>query len=268
LQAAARYVASTDPTIISSEDLVQLESFRKLVRVDARHLSHKNRERLAALDRPEMERRFRMMPEECFARADELLAAGKLAAAAHLHKATLAVAILICKPLRRKNLAELDFHRHFRRDSRGRIIEMRVPASEVHKSQVDVEACLSPQLAARIQKHWSIYRPIIVSGHEASALFANDKGRPLLPDTLATSVIDLVRKWIGIEFNLHLVRHWAASILFDEDPRNGPLVQSLLGQMNPASSSKYGSRRTRAAHRRYTEILERRMKRRKKGGGE
>jgi integrase len=267
LRAAARYVAATDPTIVSSEDLAQLDSFRKLVRVDARRLSHDTRERLAALETPDMERRFRMMSDECFARADEHLAAGKPAAAAHLHKAALALAILICKPLRRKNLAELDFHRHFRRDSRGRIIEMRVPAREVHKSQVDIEACLSPQLAARIEKHWSTYRPLIVSDRQASALFANDKGRPLNPNTLASSVINLVGKWIGIEFNLHLVRHWAASVLFDEDPRNGPLVQSLLGQMNPASSSKYGSRRTRAAHRRYTEILESRMKRRKKGDG-
>ena len=265
LRDVARYIAATDPSVLSQVDLVKVEGYRKLVRVDTRHLTKKNRDRLAVLDTPEMERRFLRLSDDCFARADELLAAGQAVKAAQLHKRALAFAILICKPLRRANLAELDYHRHFRRDDNDRIIALHIPAEEVHKSQVEVEAFLPPKLIHRVEKHWCVYRPILVTRKDTSALFANKEGQPLHPDTLAGSVMALIEKWIGVECNVHLIRHWSACVLFDDDPRNGAVVQHLLGHMNPASGDKYGARRTRAAHRIYSELLQRRLNAHRRG---
>jgi site-specific recombinase XerD len=265
LRDVARFVAATDPSALSQADLAKVEGYRKLVRVDTRHLTKKNRDRLAVLDTPEMERRFLRLSDDCFARADELLTAGQAMKAAQLHKRALAFAILICKPLRRANLVELDYFRHFRRDDNDRIIALHIPAEEVHKSQVEVEAFLPPKLIHRVEKHWCVYRPILVTRKGTSALFANKEGQPLHPDTLAGSVMALIAKWIGVECNVHLIRHWSASVLFEEDPRNGAVVQHLLGHMNPASGDKYGARRTRAAHRIYAELLQRRLTAHRRG---
>jgi integrase len=255
----ARYVRATDPASLSDADLLTIRGYCKLVRVPNAHLLAKvTRDRLAILESPDTEERFLRIPDEAFDEADRLLAEGRRSQAAHLHQAALALAIDICKPLRGGMLARLD-QRHFQRDDHGRIIALHIPAEEMEKSKIEVEAAISRKLANRITRHERVYIPIIVNGNATTALFPNSSGRSMNRVRLSQAVVTLVEKKIGIAFNLHLLRHWAANLILDEDPRNGAIVQHLLTHRSPMSKSRYGAARTRSAHRQYASMLDRKV---------
>jgi integrase len=255
----ARYVRATDPAFLSEADLLTIRGYCKLVRVPNGHLLSKvTRDRLAILENPDTEERFLRIPDEAFADADRLLAEGRRSQAAHLHQAALVLALGFCAPLRGGMFTKLE-KRHFQRDLRGRPIGLRIPAEEVEKSTVEIEAEIPRKLGARIVRHENVYVPIITMGKPTTALFPNPSGAPLHRVQLAQAVVRLVKNKIGIPFNLHITRHWAADVIFDDDPRNGSIVQHLLAHRNPTSKRRYGASRTRSAHRQYANMLDRKV---------
>jgi integrase len=261
-------VHEIDPSSVTADDVAKIEGFQKLIRVPNSHLlAKKTRDRLAVLEDPDTEERFLRVAYEAFEDADSLFATGQTWQAAYLHRAALALALLILKPLRRGMLSLVDSSRHFQCDRQGRVIALRIPAEEVEKSPVELEAEIPRKLSNRIARQERVYIPIITKGRSTTALFPNRNGRPTHRDQLAQSIVDLIESRIGIEFNVHLIRHWVADIMFDDDPRNGPNVQHLLGQRNPLSRNKYGAARIRSAHRNYAQVLDRRVAtlRRRKG---
>jgi hypothetical protein len=257
---AASYVHAVGPTSLSDCDLTTVRAYCKLVRLSNAHLLPKRvRERLAVLEDPDTEERFLRIPDEAFDEADRLLAEERPSQAAHLHQAALGLAFEIFKPLRRGMLSKLDTQRHFLRDSRGRVIGLRIPAEEVEKSMVDIEAAIPRQISQQIARHERIYIPIITDGTPTTALFPNLQGKSLHRNQLAQSIVRLVRDKLGIQFNIQLVRHWATDVILDEDPRNGAIAQHVLGHRNPASKRRYGAARTRSAHRHYANLLDRKI---------
>jgi integrase len=268
LRDAARFVHAIDPSSMTADHLTKIEGFRKLIHVPNSHLlSKKTRDRLTALEDPDVEERFLRLADEAFEEADILLAGGQCRDAAYLHQAALALAMLILKAPRNGMLSLFDRKRHFHRDRRGRVTALRVPADEVEKSTVALEADVPRKISNRIARHEQVYIPIIVNGNVTTALFPNCHGKPTHRDQLAQAICELVESRIGIEFNVHLVRHWGANIILDDDPRNGPIVQHFLGQRSPMSKRRYGAPRTRSAHRKYAELLDRKVTRLRRGKG-
>ena len=69
----------------------------------------------------------------------------------------------------------------------------------------------------------------------------------------------MVRDAVGAEFNLHLVRHLVATLLYDADPDNGPVAQRVLGHAQLKTTERiYGTLRTRGAQRNWADLLDRR----------
>ncbi len=67
-----------------------------------------------------------------------------------------------------------------------------------------------------------------------------------------------MRDAIGVEFNPHLIRHLAATLLYDEDTNSGPVAQRLLGHSQlKTTEGMYGVRSTRGAQRVWADLLDR-----------
>ena len=172
--------------------------------------------------------------------------------AARLSQRALALAILFTKPLRVENLVALDLARHFRRDSKGRVISIRIPGSET-KSGRDIEAMLDRKLAMRFATHVKTYRPRL-PGSQSSALFPGPTGDPIDPATISRNLKRLIENQVGAEFNPHLVRHLIPTLLFAEDASNGPVAQRMLDHSQLKTTEKhYGTARTRGAQRAWAE---------------
>jgi integrase len=71
----------------------------------------------------------------------------------------------------------------------------------------------------------------------------------------------LVQNQIGAEFNAHLVRHIAVHLLLEDDADNMPVAQRLIGHGDLQMTERfYGAGRSRAAQRRWGDLLHRKMK--------
>lgn len=70
-------------------------------------------------------------------------------------------------------------------------------------------------------------------------------------------ITDTVRRHVGIKFNISLIRHLVATMLYEESPNAGPIVQRLLGHTQLKTSERmYGTRSTRSAHKVWAGMLE------------
>ena len=93
-------------------------------------------------------------------------------------------------------------------------------------------------------------------------------GNHIADRTLAQNVTDLVKRHVGAQFNVHLARHLAATLLLDDDEGNLPVAQALLGHADQKTTARfYAQQRTRGAQIKWMQTLEKRVESAKRGTG-
>ena len=210
---------------LDKTELDRLHALKKQVTHRYPGLGDRVRARLSQFDDARMLRDLLGLPRSLFEAADKLLRDGCPARAASVHEAGLALALLLLLPIRRRNLAALDFQRHLVRHGQGRVVLLRIPAAEV-KNGITLEAEVPQELARRLDRHIRIHRPALARTMTTTTwLFPGQGEGHRCPEVLANKVSKAVRNAVGAEFNLHLVRHLVATLLYDADTGNGPVVQ-------------------------------------------
>ena len=237
--------------------LKPLEEIREAVKVPRQGIKGRALARLEQFDDPAVLTRFFRLPREHFQAADKLKADGRNDQAARMHERALGLGLLQEQPMRRRTLLELDIEKHFRRDAKGRITTLSVPG-ELTKTGVEISVPLPDGLSRRISKHIKEHHPILCRGTASTWLFPGQGPRGHRADeTIARSVSKLVRDALGQEFNLHLVRHIAAMMLFDSNPNAGPVAQRLLGHRQLSTTEHYYGRiKTRGAQREWSDMVD------------
>jgi integrase len=240
-------------------------------------MTRRNRDRIAILEDPEILRRLIELPEKCYKIADRMMrASGKrtrpddpapepkgMYRAARIYQLALIMDILIHKPFRRSSLAKLNRETHFRYDKNGRPSYICIPGTETKTGQ-DEEMTLPGLLAERMYIFITKYRPFVVT-HESPFLFPGKYEGHINPQSLSNAVVEFVKDFIGIPFNTQILRHLTATLVFDEDPTNGPIAQRLLDHASlKTTQAMYGVQRTRGAQAEYARILEARQSRKPK----
>ena len=239
-----------------AETISELETLRSLVRPQKSGLSRRVRDRLAQFSTDEARSELFDLPQRGFEAADRMLRDGNPRAAAKQHEAALALAILLAQPIRVGNLAGLDITRHLARDRRHRLQRIVIVAGEV-KNRRDIDVILPRELAARIERHISVFRPHVPGHDEGSSLFPGRSGASRKPETIGRVLRRMVERQLGARFNAHLARHLAAEMLMEDDPNNIVVVQRLLGHADPkTTASIYGITRTSAAQGKYAGLVE------------
>lgn len=235
--------------------LEQLLAVRRMVRARHGGLSNRVQDRLAGLALPDERCRLYELPWRAFQVAERLLRDGGLARAAKLHETALALAIVLQHPLRLGNLASLDLEQHLLRDQRGRLVQVSIPASAV-KNRTNIRFDLPADLAARIERHIDRFRPHVPGHADGTALFPGRAGRPREAQSLGRHLRRIVEQQLGKRFHPHLARHLAVDVLLEADQGNLPVAQRLLGHRRiQTTEGIYGSRVTRAANRRFAELI-------------
>ena len=229
-----------------------------MVKAPAAEMRHKSRDRIAQFDDPRLLAAFFEMPYDLVLAADRMFKEGKPKRAAHLHQIALALGILQVKPLRRGNLAGLEYGRHFLTKGKRKDGQLSIPGHET-KNGAHLQAVFPERLASRIEKHISTYRPLIETT-PSPFLFPNPMGNHIADRTLAQNVTNLVKRHVGAQFNVHLARHLAATLLLDDDEGNLPVAQALLGHTDQKTTARfYAQQRTRGTQIKWMQTLEKRV---------
>jgi integrase len=162
---------------------------------------------------------------------------GELAGKSSLGKAdalacqvALAVAILLCLPIRRKNLSGLDLERHFvrRQDGTRQRVFIEIPAAET-KTKEPLAFELSARTAALLDFYLERCRPALAR-HASAWLFPGDKpGCHKSPERVAANLVKLVYDRTGLRVSIHRFRHIVGKIVLDNDPSQFETVRRLLG---------------------------------------
>lgn len=213
--------------------------------------------KLGPLDDPEVRRRLFTLPGRLYERAASLYCKSPVKAAL-LNEAALILDILITDPIRRENLAKINIDKHVQRNQNGVIVGVYIPSREI-KNGIAIEIGMvdNPSLAGRIQKQLDTFRPHICGG-AGSFLFPSPCGGARNAANLAKTLSKTVRREIGVHFTPHLMRHLAATMLYEADPRNGHLVKQLLRLTTLKQAERmYGERRNRGAQYEWAKLVER-----------
>lgn len=262
VQAARRWVK------LAPDPLSEIIAMQRRMKSRSNGLSEKVQASLAELLTDEERAELFHLPWRAFEIADAMLRDGDVMRAAKLHETALALGIVLVHPLRARDLARLDLDEHFVRDRRGRVTQI---AIRTRKRAAVVRAELDPDLAGRIHRHVSAFRPHIPGHAGSAAVFPGPAGGARCASTLGRLIRRLVADQIGKRFTQHLARHLAVDICLDDDPANMVVAQRLLGHRDArTTNSIYGARATLAAHRRFAEAIREQAQRAglaKPGGG-
>ena len=219
----------------------------------------------------EITNRLKVWAQPSRKRADRLLPANELMATvlAELHKLgvsncrdrradlafrdALTIGILICCPIRLKNLASLCIGRHLQRV--GDEWHLSFPAPETKNNQ-DLTYILPRSLEPALDHYLSAVRPRFSGTDGNPALFFSQKGNPLAYETIYMRVMKETQRLFGVDINPHSFRTIAATWLSERSASDALFARPLLGHRNFGTTERHYIRASKIeASRRVSEVI-------------
>lgn len=204
-------------------------------------IGRRNRERLAQFHSDANIAAVLSYPYHTAARLEAERKAGRVTIdMAREMAAAVAVLLLQTLPVRRANLASIDMTRHLRAPLRRRENGLLSFPEEEVKNQVALEAALSPEKWALVETYRRHYRPRLC--HDAAAnphLFpAREGDGHASPASLGVMIGKRLYRATGVRMNLHLWRHFIASLWLRDHPGKYDVVRALLGHANNSQTTR------------------------------
>ena len=224
LRLARDYVKADAATVARIEELRDL--INKRVREHQKPgLSERVSQQIMPFDDVRILRRLFKLPGDLYRMARAQLA-DQPVRAAQLHEQGVMLDLLQREPMRRYNLASINYLEDFKRDERGRIVRLWI-SGERTKNGVAIDAPIDLEMAKRLHTHWTAYRPHI-RGAASPWLFPSPKGMPRAPNNVTKTLGRAVTRLLGVKYTPHMTRHIVATVLYRKSAHNGVVVQRKL----------------------------------------
>ncbi len=220
-----------------------------------RGMTKKNREKLGALDHQPNVDAYLNLPRTIQAAVVKDKRAPRLKAI--LAQMAAAIALEQVSLIRRKNLASVRLDHHLMR--RGTKFFLRIDEPETKNGDpIDLE--LPDETAEIIDWYVKGYRPYLIKG-PSDALFPGEGGAPKNSGTLAAQIKNTIRRFTGLDLNIHLLRHVGGKIFLDQKPGQYEVMRRVLGHRSIATTtSYYTGAEQRAAGAHFARVLDERRK--------
>ncbi len=213
-------------------------------------MTRKNRERLSAFDDRAIVARYLNLPQEI--RRDVEKSKRSNRSRAVLAGIAAAIAIEQMAPIRRKNLAGLLLTKNL--IHRGNKLYLGYNENET-KNEIDIEFELPEETVDILAWYVREWRPVLLS-EPSDALFPGENGEAKNPNTLSVQVKNVIKRYLGIEFNMHLFRHAGGKIFLDAKPGQYEVVRRVLGHKSLATTTSiYTGAETRSAGQLFAQVI-------------
>ncbi len=235
-----------------------LEKIRRVaskLAIPRKGMTKKNRERLSAFDDPEIVTRFLGLPEQI--RRDVEKSKASDISRAVLASIAAAIALEQMAPIRRKNLAALSITKNL--IQRGNKLYL-VYTEDETKNEIDIEFELPEETVDILAWYVREWRSILIS-EPNDTLFPGENGNAKNPNTLSVQIKNVIKRYLGIEFNMHLFRHAGGKIFLDAKPGQYEVVRRVLGHKSLATTTSiYTGAEMRSAGQLFAQVInERRL---------
>lgn len=243
---------------LSDHDLAAMAKLKKKAASKIEGLTDKNRDRLGQFHDTRNIISLVSLPDKLMQMATE----DPRAASAPLRAMwAVAITLLLCCPMRIKNLAALDIDRNLRfSGGRGRLnvgakIRVSIDGSDV-KNGMPIDFDLSPKHSSIVHRYLYEFRSRL-SDTPTTALFPRSSdGKPRPPAMLGQGLSNEIMRHTGLSFNPHLFRHFAASLYLRERPGEFETVRRLLKHKNLQTTvSFYADLNNIWAHEHYHDVV-------------
>ena len=205
-------------------------------------MTDENAARLRILVAPHTRRGLLVLPQRLLAEAAKPATTPKsllrLRRDALLVLHGVAMEILLMCPMRRKNLSELRLDRHLLREAKtGRIIAIHLRPDETKNSE-SIEWPLPAETADMIDLYVKRYRPLLAEPGNPF-LFPGSGQRGREAHAIAVALTEIIKERLGVAFNLHIARHFAAWMYLTRHPGKYEIVRRVLGHKSVETTSRF-----------------------------
>lgn len=219
------------------EEIAQLNRIKGALDINTYEMSEATGRVLRDLDDPELLRRLILLPDQVFediSRKKTLKRIDLIAA-----QVALAVAILICAPLRPKNLAALHLERHLLEVGAGRQRRhhIRIPGEEV-KNGEDLEYPVPDRVVPLLNEYLDKIRPRLARTDNLY-LFPGETDGPKGASLLSNQIASLTEARLGVRMTAHKFRAVAGKIILDQNPTGQEIARQVLGHRDITTTATY-----------------------------
>jgi integrase len=219
------------------EEIAQLNRIKRALDINTYEMSEATGRVLRDLDDPALLRRLILLPDqvfEDFGRNKDRKRVDFIEA-----QVALAIAILICAPLRPKNLAALHLDRHLLEVGAGRQRRrhIRIPGEEV-KNGEDLEYPLPDRVARLLKLYLDEIRPRL-TGTGNPYLFPGETDGPKGASLLSDQIAHLTEARLGVRMTAHKFRAVAGKIILDQNPTGQEIARQVLGHRDITTTATY-----------------------------
>jgi integrase/recombinase XerD len=154
----------------------------------------------------------------------------------------LIIALLVARPLRLRNFAQLELGRHLLHGPDG--WRLSIPAGET-KTKRPLDLSFPTALVAALERYLAVHRPVLGSRRgrwyqpAGACLWLSADGSPLRPGALFFRVAGLTRAAFGRSVNPHLFRDAVATSIALEDPAQVRIAAQVLGHATFATTERH-----------------------------
>ena len=224
---------------VSSIEIKQIATWAKRLRMPkTKGMTLKNRKRLRTLSDQRVRAMLLHFPTHLMAEAASVaVSQPKVAARLAMYAAALEI-LLIC-PMRRANLVGLRLDRHLHRSDprKALITHIFIEEDEVKNGEA-LQWPIPVESAKLIATYLNKYRHHL-TGLENQYLMPGIGNRSICPATVGAWVSRSVARYIGVEFNLHLIRHFSAWNFLRQNPGQYEVVRRALGHKTLETTIRY-----------------------------
>ncbi len=229
--AEALHLLARDYCELPEPQVTTIATWAKRVRLPEKPgMTEKNARRLRALMQLRVRAMLLHLPLEFMRRAALPEQSAKAAARLAMHAVALEI-LLIC-PMRRNNLAGLRIDRHLHRPDprKPRITHIFLSGGEVKNGDA-IQWPIPAESAKLIETYMTRHRHHIAAPGNPF-LFPASGDDPRTGQQMANWLSAAIEREIGVAFNVHLARHFAAWNFLRQNPGQYEVVRQVLGHRN------------------------------------
>ena len=152
------------------------------------------------------------------------------------YRDTLLVAMLICSPVRLKNIAMIRIGDHLQRHGQEWVLSFK---GEEMKNRQPLRLVLHDQVVPHLAFFLETVRPLLPGAETGNHLWPANKGQPMAHPSIYDRVRQTTERLFGTALSPHDFRSIAATFLAETSPEDALLARPLLGHRNLATTETY-----------------------------